>query len=96
MKNLFLRTTWFMISILVVANLFIFISGIVLSDEINNFEQKTSNLRRINLNLEKEAANLSSLKFAREKAKELNFDNSSSTQSLDQLRYAYNLVKNEN
>lgn len=89
MKNLFLRTTWFIISILVLANLFTFISGIVLSDEINNFEQKTTNLRKINLNLEKEAANLSSLKFAREKAEELNFDNSSSPQSLDQLRYAY-------
>lgn len=96
MKNIFLKTTWFVISLLVIINLFTFISGIVLSDEINNFEQKTLNLRKVNLTLEKEAANLSSLKFAREQAKKLNFDNSSSPQSLDQLRFAYNLVKNEN
>ena len=82
--------------LLILANLFTFISGIVLSDEINSFELKTVNLRKVNLTLEKEAANLSSWKFAREKAKELQFDNSSLPQSLDKLGYAYNkVVKND-
>ena len=71
-------------SILVVVNLFVFISGIVLSDEINNFELKTDNLRKVNLSLEKEVADLGSLKFANEQAKKLGFTNLSTPQSLDQ------------
>ncbi len=89
MKNIFLRTTWLIMFILVFANLFMFISGIVLSDEINNFELKTDSLRKNNLTLEKEAANLGSLKFAQEQAKKLQFTNSSLPQSLDKLGYAY-------
>lgn len=97
MKNLLLRTTWLIMFVLVIANLFTFISGIVISDEINNFELKTLNLSKANLTLEKEAANLSSLKFAREQAKKLQFSKSSTPQSLDQLGYAYRpSIKNEN
>jgi cell division protein FtsL len=89
MKNFILKTTWLIVAILVVINLFVFISGIILSDEIGNFEQKTDNLRKVNLNLEKEVASLGSLKFATEQAKKLGFTNLSAPQSLDQLRYAY-------
>ena len=89
MKNFILRTTWLTVLILIITNLFIFISGIVLSDEINNFELKTDSLRKINLSLEKEVANLGSLKFATEQAKKLGFTSFSSPQSLDQLGYAY-------
>ena len=73
MKNIFLKTTGLIMTGLVIANLFVFISGIVISDEINNFEQKTDNLHKINLTLEKEAANLSSIKFAQSQAKEFSF-----------------------
>jgi len=89
MKNIFLRTTGLMIVGLIVLNLFVMIYGIVLSDEINNFEQKTDKLHKINLTLEKEVANLSSLKFAQEQAKEFDFTNSSAPQYIDQLKYAY-------
>jgi len=89
MKNIFLRTTGLIMAGLIIANLLIFISGIVLSDEINNFELRTDSLRKANLILEKEAANLGSLKFAQEQAKKLGFTNLSAPQSLDQLRYAY-------
>ena len=89
MKNIFLRTTVLIMFILIIANLFMFISGIVLSDEINSFELKTDSLRKTNLNLEKESANLSSLQFAQKQAEKLHFINSSLPQSLDQLRYAY-------
>lgn len=75
--------------VLILINLFVLISGIVLSDEINDFELKTDGLRKTNLTLEKEAANLGSLKFAQEQAKEFNFTNSSPPQTLDQLGYAY-------
>lgn len=76
-------------TILIILNLFVVISGIVLSDEINNFEQKTDKLHKINLTLEKEVADLSSLKFAQIQAKEYNFDNSSAPQYIDQLKYAH-------
>lgn len=89
MKNIFLRTTWLIVFVLVFVNLFISISGIVLSDEINNFELKADSLRKANLTLEKETANLGSLKFAQEQAKELGFTSLSAPQSLDKLGYAY-------
>ncbi len=89
MKNFILRTTWLIVLILIITNLFIFISGIVLSDEINNFELKTDSLRKTNLILEKESANLSSLQFAQKQAEKLHFINSSLPQSLDKLGYAY-------
>ncbi|EKE14552.1 MAG: hypothetical protein ACD_12C00434G0001 [uncultured bacterium] len=88
MKNIFLRTTGLIMTGLVIANLFVFISGIVISDEINNFEQKTDYLHKINLTLEKEAANLSSIKFAQSQAKEFGFTNSTAPQYIDQLKYA--------
>ncbi|MEK7110135.1 MAG: hypothetical protein AAB876_02840 [Patescibacteria group bacterium] len=89
MKNIFLKTTWLIITGLIVANLFVVISGIVISDEIDNFEQKTDKLHKINLTLEKEVANLGSLKFAQEQAKEFGFSNSTAPQYIDQLKYAH-------
>lgn len=75
--------------LLIFANLLVFISGIVLSDQINNFEIKTDSLRKENLTLEKEVASLSSLQFAKDQAKKLQFDNVSVPQSLDQLGLGY-------
>jgi len=89
MKNIFLKTTGFIMTGLIIANLFIVISGIVISDEIDNFEKKTDNLLKINLTLEKKVANLGSLKFAQEQAKEFGFTNSTAPQYIDQLKYAY-------
>lgn len=89
MKNVLLRATGLIMTVLIIANLFTFISGIVLSDEINSFELKTDSLRKSNLSLEKEVANLGSLKFATEQAKKLGFTNFSTPQTLNQSRYAY-------
>ncbi|HEX7542587.1 MAG TPA: hypothetical protein VF385_00690 [Patescibacteria group bacterium] len=89
MKNILFGITGLVMFVLVFANLFVFISGIVLSDQINNFEIKTGNLRKDDLTLEKEVANLSSLKFALEQAKEFGFTNSAAPQYIDQLKYAY-------
>ncbi len=89
MKNFFLRITGVIMVGLIVLNLFVVISGIVISDDINNFEQKTDKLRKANLTLEKEVASLSSLQFAQTQAKEFDFTNSSLPQYIDQLKYAY-------
>ena len=89
MKNFFLRITGVVMVGLIVLNLFVVISGIVISDEINNFEQKTDKLHKSNLTLEKEVASLSSLQFAQTQAKEFDFTNSSLPQYIDQLKYAY-------
>jgi len=75
MKNFFLRITGVIMVGLIVLNLFVVISGIVISDDINNFE--------------KEVASLSSLQFAQTQAKEFDFTNSSLPQYIDQLKYAY-------
>jgi len=74
---------------LIIANLFVVISGIVISDEINNFEQKTDKLHKANLTLEKEVAKLSSLNFAQIQAKEYGFENASAPQYIDQLKFAH-------
>ena len=74
---------------LIIANLFVVISGIVISDKINNFEKKTDKLHKINLTLEKEAAALSSLNYAQAQAKEYGFINSTAPQYIDQLKFAY-------
>lgn len=89
MKNILFKTAGLVMVALVFANLFVFISGIVLSDKINNFEIKTEALRKDNLTLEKEVASLSSLQFAQEQAKILQFDTVSTPQSLDQLGLGY-------
>ena len=89
MKNIFLKTAGLVMTGLIISNLFVMISGIVISDEINNYEQKTDKLHKINLSLEKEVAHLSSLKFAQEQAKEFNFTNSTAPQYIDQLKYAH-------
>lgn len=89
MKNIFLRVAGLAMTGLIILNLFIMISGIMISDEINDFEQKTDKLHKINLTLEKEVANLNSLKFAVEQAKEFDFTNSTAPQYIDQLKYAH-------
>lgn len=89
MKNIFLRTTGLIMTGLVIANLFVVISGIVISDEINKFEKKTDSLHKANITLEKKVASLSSLKFAQEQAKEYGFINSTAPQYIDQLKFAY-------
>jgi hypothetical protein len=88
MKNAFLKTTGLIVAGLIFFNLFVMISGIVISDEINNYEQKTDKLHKINLTLEKEVANLSSLNFAQFQAKKFGFTNSAAPQYIDQLKYA--------
>ena len=89
MKNIFLKTAGLLMTTLIIVNLFVVISGIVISDEIDNFEKKTDILVKVNLTLEKEVANLGSLKFAEEEAKEFGFTNSAAPQYIDQLKYAH-------
>jgi len=89
MKNIFLKTTGLIMTVLIIANLFVVISGIFISDQINTFEKKTDSLHKINLSLEKKVASLGSLKFATEQAKEYGFTNSTAPQYIDQLKFAY-------
>lgn len=88
MKIFFLRTAGLLMTVLIIANLFVVISGIVISDEIDSLEKNTDRLIKLNLTLEKEVARLGSLKFAQEQAKEFGFTNSTAPQYIDQLKYA--------
>ncbi len=90
MKNALLKTSGLIMIALVIFNLFVMISGIVISDEINAFEQKADKLHKINLTLEKEVASLSSLSFAQIQAKEFGFTNSTAPQYIGELKYAKN------
>jgi len=89
MRKIIAVSIWLTFIFLVVTNVFLFYSSIKLSDGINQYEIKIQELHQKNINLEKEISYFSSLKFAQEKAKELNFTVSSNPVNFDKLEYAF-------
>jgi cell division protein FtsB len=89
MKNLIKKIIWPVIFLLIFVNIYLFVSGISLSDQINIFEKKTENLKKENLSLEKEVAYLSSLNFAQEIAKQWQFTDTPVVLNLEKLKYAF-------
>lgn len=76
-------------TILVAANIFLFVSSIGIGDKINEFEHKTRLLHEENLSLEKKVSNLTSLDFARQKAEEMEFTKTATPTYLEKLGVAY-------
>jgi len=89
MKKIIAVSIWFIFIFLVAINVFLFYSSIRLSDGISQYEKKIQEFHQKNISLEKEISYLSSLKFAEEKAKELNFTVSSNPVNFDKLEYAF-------
>lgn len=90
MKKIINLFIWGFLVILVGANIFLFTSSISLGDQISGFENKIVVLHKENLNLERQVSDLSSLKFAADKAQALNFTKTGTPTYLENLGVAYN------
>jgi hypothetical protein len=86
--NLFFKqTAWFLFIGLIVGNVYVFVSGIKLGDEISYFEGKTREFHRQNLELEKQASTFNSYQYAASMAADLKFVKKP-PQYLESLKYA--------
>ncbi len=79
-----------LLPVLVAANMYLFVSGITLGDQINYFENQTTVLHERNVELTRQTSYLDSLQYAASMAATLNFVNDSKPMVLDNLRYALN------
>lgn len=84
------NSIWIIFAILIVTNIFIFVSGIKLSDEISYFEKETRLFHQESVELEKQKSSLSSLQYAASIAATLEFTKKSQPIYLENLPYAMN------
>lgn len=75
---------------LVAANIYIFMSGVALSDEINHYEDEITRLHQENIDLAKKTYDAESLTYAAEVAGKLEFTQKSTPIYLENMKYALN------
>lgn len=90
MKNILKKSVYVMFVALVAANIYIFMSGVALSDEINHYEDEISRLHQENIDLAKKAYDAQSLSFAADQAAKLDFTEKSTPIYLENMKYALN------
>lgn len=90
MKRLFKIAIWPIFFILVITNIYIFVSGITLGDEINTFETESKKIHLENMVLENKKSHLGSISYAASIAAELNFSKKQEPIYLDNAKYAMN------
>lgn len=78
------------LSLLTVANIYIFVSGIKISSSMNKFDSETTKLHSENQELENKLYDLNSLQYAAKIASSLKFDKKIEPLYLDNLHYALN------
>lgn len=74
----------------VVANIVVFLNGMNLGDQIGTFEQKISQLKEENIDLEKKVFDAQSFTYATSMASAMNFTKKSTPVYIDNLVYAKN------
>lgn len=88
MKGSVKLLVWVTFFALIGANIFIFLSGMKLSEKINYFETETKRLRQENIDLETKAYEANSLQRAASVAGELSFTKKAEPYFLESLRFA--------
>ena len=88
MKNFIKPAIWMAFLVLIGANIFIFLSGMKLSEQINFYETETKKLHQENIDLEKKAYEANSLQHAASIAGELDFTKKAEPYFLESLRFA--------
>jgi cell division protein FtsB len=83
-----LGLVWLFFVLLLAANIYIFLSGMNLSEKINTYEKETKRLRQENIDLEAKAYEANSLQHAASRAAELDFSKKAEPYFLDNLRVA--------
>ncbi len=74
--------------LLLAVNIYIFVSGIKLSDKINQYEGQISQLTNENLDLENQTYEVDSLQFASSMAAKFKFDQKAQPIYFENLNYA--------
>ncbi|MEX1052694.1 MAG: hypothetical protein WEC80_02500 [Patescibacteria group bacterium] len=69
-------------------NIWVFVKGISLSSDISKYEQKTKELKKVNMELETELYSINSLKHTSSIAAQLNFSKKAEPYFLDNLKVA--------
>lgn len=90
MRFILRNTVWVLFIALIVCNVYIFISGITLSDEISGFDKNIAKLHQENLELEKKLYDVSSLHYAASVAAQLSFTEKSNPIYWESLKFALN------
>lgn len=90
MKQLVKQAIWLLFFALMIANVYVFVSGVKLSDELSHYDSEISRLNQENLELEKRVYSVESLTHAASIAAELNFTNAAPPVYLDEQRFALN------
>lgn len=81
---------WLVILILMVVNVYVFVSGVKLGDEISRFDREIARLNQENLELEKKVFSAESLNHAASVAAQLDFTNGAPPVYLENQTYALN------
>lgn len=74
---------------LMVANIYVFLSGVALGDEINHYEKEITRLHQENLDIEKKVYDAESLNYAASMAAAMDFSKKTTPVYLDNLKYAF-------
>jgi len=90
MKQLIKYGIWIIMPVLLFANMFIFVSGIVLGNQISHFEKETKKIHQQNVELDRQTSHLDSLDYAASIAASLDFVKRSPPIVLENLKYALN------
>lgn len=90
MKSLAKQAVWLLFFGLMIANVYVFVSGVQLSDDLSRYDSEISRLNQENLELEKKVYSVESLTHAASIAAELNFTNAAPPVYLDEQRFALN------
>lgn len=84
------KTIYLFFVMLVIGNVYIFVSGIKLSDQINHFEAETAKIHQQNIELENKIFEITSLKETASMAASLNFTEKPAPIVLENNPYAFN------
>lgn len=90
MKIIIKQCTWILVLALIIGNVYIFINGMQLANNISYFESQTKKLHLENLRLEKKVSAFDSYSYAASMAAKLDFTNKAAPMFLDNLKYALN------
>lgn len=90
MKLITRNLIWLLFLGLFIANVYVFISGVSLSDEIHHFEKETGRLHQENLDMEKKVYDVQSLTYAASIAAEMDFSKKATPTYLENMKYALN------
>ncbi|MEK7071200.1 MAG: hypothetical protein AAB966_05300 [Patescibacteria group bacterium] len=88
MKKILFPTIWFLFTLLIGANIVVFVSQMQLSERLTKYESGLRNVKQENLLLEQKAVETNSLEYASSMAAEMNFTKKAELNFLENLQFA--------